>query len=61
MPLRSFVTFGLAVACTFVAIGVVDDLFDLEHSDVRHLILRVLTTSGFAVLWVLFIWPCTAC
>jgi hypothetical protein len=55
MPIRSFFTFCLAVACTFAAVGVVNDLFDLEHSDVPHLILRVLTTSGFAVLWVLVI------
>jgi sigma-B regulation protein RsbU (phosphoserine phosphatase) len=55
MPLRSFLTFCLAVAFTFAAIGVVNDLFDLERSDARHLILKVLTTSGFAVLCVLFI------
>ena len=56
MPLRSFVTFCIAVACTFAAIGVVNDLFDLEHTDVRHLIARVVTTSGFAVLATLFIY-----
>lgn len=56
MPLRSFVTFCIAVACTFAAIGVVNDLFDLEHSDVRHLIYKVVTTAGFAVLWTLFIY-----
>lgn len=56
MPLRSFVAFCLAVACTFAAIGAVNDLFDLEHSDVPHLISKVLTTSGVAVLWVLFIY-----
>lgn len=55
MPLRSFLTFCLAVACTFAAIGVVNDLFDLEHSDTPHLVLKVLTTSGFAVLWILVI------
>lgn len=55
MPLRSHLTFCLAVACTFAAIGVVNDLFDLERSDGLHLILKVLTTSGFSVLWVLFI------
>lgn len=56
MPLRSFVTFCIAVACTFAAIGVVNDLFDLEHTDVRHLITGVVTTSGFAVLATLFIY-----
>ena len=56
MPIRSFVTFCLAVAFTFAAIGVVNDLFDLEHSDIRHLVLRVLTTAGFAVLWVLVLY-----
>ncbi len=56
MPLRSFVTFCIAVACTFAAIGVVNDLFDLEHSDARHLIGKVVTTAGFAVLWILFIY-----
>jgi hypothetical protein len=55
MPLRSFLTFCLAVSCTFAAIGVVNDLFDLEHSDALHLVLKVLTTSGFAVLWILVI------
>jgi hypothetical protein len=52
MPLRSFVAFCFAVACTFAAIGVVNDLFELEHSDVRHMILKVLATAGFAVLWL---------
>lgn len=56
MPLRSFVTFCIAVACTFAAIGVVNDLFDLEHTDLRHLIARVVTTSGFTVLATLFIY-----
>jgi hypothetical protein len=56
MPLRSFVVFCLAVACTFAAVGIVNDLFDLEHSDVPHLILKVLTTSGFAVLWILVLY-----
>jgi len=56
MPLRSFVVFCLAVACTFAAVGTVNDLFDLEHSDARHLILKVLTTSGFAVLWILVLY-----
>jgi hypothetical protein len=55
MPLRSFLTFCLAVACTFAAIGVVNDLFELQRSDLKHLVLKILTTSGFAVLWVLFI------
>lgn len=31
MPLRSFLTFCLTVACTLAAIGVVNDLFDLEQ------------------------------
>jgi hypothetical protein len=56
MPLGSFVTFCLAVAFTFAAIGAVNDLFDLEHSDARHLIIKVLTTSSLAVLLVLFIY-----
>lgn len=55
MPLRSFLAFCFAVACTFAAIGVVNDMFDLERSDAKHLILKVLTAAGFAVLWVLFI------
>ena len=55
MPLRSFLVFCLAVACTFAAIGVVNDLFELERSDIRHLISKALTISGFAVLCVLFI------
>ena len=55
MPLRSFFVFCLAVAFTFAAIGIVSDLFDLEHSDGRHLIAKALTISSFAVLWVLFI------
>jgi hypothetical protein len=53
MALRSFLTFCLALASTFVAIGVLNDLFDLEPSDAPHLDLKVLTTSGFAVLWKL--------
>jgi hypothetical protein len=56
MPLGSFVTFCLAVGCTFAAIGAVNDLFDLEHSDTRHLISKVLTTSSVAVLLVLFVY-----
>ncbi len=55
MPLRSFLVFCLAVACTFAAIGIVNDLFDLEHSDGKRLLAKALTTSSFAVLWVLFI------
>jgi serine phosphatase RsbU (regulator of sigma subunit) len=54
MPLRSFLTFCLAVACTFAAIGVVNDLFDLERSDTKHLFSKIVTISGFAVLCVLF-------
>lgn len=56
MPRRSFLTFCLAVACTFAAIGVVNDLFDLERSDVPHLILKILTSSGFAVLSILILY-----
>jgi len=52
MPLRSYLIFCLAVAFTFAAIGVVNDLFDLERSDTRHLVVKVLTTAGFSVLWV---------
>jgi hypothetical protein len=52
MPLRSFLVFCLAVGCTFAAIRVVNDLFDLEHSDSKHLLAKVLTTFSFAVLWV---------
>jgi hypothetical protein len=55
MPLRSFLVFCLAVGCTFAAIRVVNDLFDLEHSDSKHLLAKVLTTFSFAVLWVLFV------
>src|SRR4051794_12099127 len=55
MPTRSFLVFCLAVACTFAAIGVVNDLFDLEHSDGKHLLAKVVTTSSFAVLWIVFI------
>jgi sigma-B regulation protein RsbU (phosphoserine phosphatase) len=52
MPLRSYLLFCAAVAFTFATVGVVNDLFDLAHSDRLHLILRILTTSGFSVLWV---------
>ena len=55
VPLRSYVTFCLGVACTFATVGVVDDLFDLEHTDTRHLILTVLTVSCFSVLWVVVV------
>lgn len=55
IPLRSYMTFCLGVAFTFATVGVVDNLFDLEHTDVRHLILTVLTTSCFSVLWVLVV------
>jgi hypothetical protein len=55
MPHRSFLPFFRAVACTFAAIGVVNELFDLEHSDAGHLVLKALTTSGIAVLWILVI------
>ena len=51
MPLRSYFLFCLAVAFTFAAVGVVNDMFDLTHSDLPHLILKVLTASLFAVLW----------
>lgn len=54
MPLRSFLVFCLAVAFTFAAIGVVTDLFDLEHSDSKRLFAKALTISSFAVLGVLF-------
>lgn len=53
MPWRSYFLFCLAVAFTFATIGVVNDLFDLTHSDVLHLVLKVVTTSGFSVLWVI--------
>ena len=56
MPPRSFAVFCLAVACTFAAVGVVNDLFDLEHSDVAHLLTKILSTSSFAVLWVLLVY-----
>lgn len=52
MPMRSYFLFCLAVGFTFAAVGVVNDLFDLTHSDPLHLILKIVTTSGFAVLWV---------
>lgn len=53
MPFRSYFLFCLAVAFTFAAIGVVNDLFSLTHSDGLHLILTIITTSGFSVLWVI--------
>jgi hypothetical protein len=55
MPRRSYIAFCLGVACTFASIGVVTDLFDFEHSDTLHLVLKVLTTAGFAVLWTVVI------
>jgi hypothetical protein len=55
MPRRSYVALCLGVACTFASIGVVTDLFDFEHSDTLYLILKVLTTAGFAVLWTVVI------
>lgn len=55
IPLRSYVTFCLGVACTFAAVGVVGDLFNLEHTDTHHLVLTVLTTSCFSVLWVVVV------
>ncbi len=55
MPLRSYFLFCLAVACTFATVGVVNDIFDLAHSDPLHLVLKILTTSGFSVLWIIAI------
>ena len=56
MPARSFATFCLAVAFTFAAIGVVNDLFDLEHSDTAKLASKIVSTSSFAVVWVLLVY-----
>jgi UDP-N-acetylmuramyl pentapeptide phosphotransferase/UDP-N-acetylglucosamine-1-phosphate transferase len=55
MPLRPFLTFCLSVAFTFASIGAVNDLFDVEHSDGRRLIAKVLTSAVFAVLWILIL------
>ncbi|HMG84412.1 MAG TPA: PP2C family protein-serine/threonine phosphatase [Terracidiphilus sp.] len=55
MPLRSFLTFCLSVAFTFASIGAVNDLFDVEHSDARRLIAKVLTSAVFAVLWIVIL------
>ena len=55
MPLRSYLVFCLAVGFTFAAVGVVNDLFDLAHSDIPHLLLKIFTTSAFSVLWVMAI------
>src|SRR4051794_36610799 len=50
MPARSFAIFCLAVAFTFAAIGVVNDLFDLEHSDTAKLVGKIVSASSFAVV-----------
>jgi hypothetical protein len=55
MPLRSYLVFCLAVACTFAAVAVVNDLFDLERSNSFRLVVKILTTSGLSVLCVLFV------
>ena len=55
MPIRSFLTFCLSVAFTFAAVGAVNDLFDLEHSDVRRLVVKVLTSAVFAVVWIMIL------
>ena len=55
MPIRSFLTFCLSVAFTFAAVGAVNDLFDLEHSDARRLIVKVLTSAVFAVVWIMIL------
>jgi hypothetical protein len=55
MPLRSYTVFCLAVACTFTAVGIVNDLFDLERSNGFQLIVKILTTAGFSVFFVVFI------
>src|ERR1700744_4982201 len=52
MPLRSYLLFCAAVAFTFATVGVVNDLFDLAHTDLLHLILKIVTTAGFSVFWV---------
>jgi hypothetical protein len=56
MPARSFAVFCLAVAFTFAAVGVVNDLFNLEQSDAAHLVYKILSISSFAVLWVLLVY-----
>jgi hypothetical protein len=55
MPIRSFLTFCLSVAFTFASIGAVNDLFDVEHSDARRFVAKVLTSAVFAVLWILIL------
>jgi len=55
MPFLSYIAFCLAVACTFAAVGVVNDLFDLERSNGIHLIVKILVTAGFSVVCVIFI------
>ena len=55
MPIRSFLTFCLSVAFTFGAVGAVNDLFDLEHSDARRLVVKVLTSAVFAVVWIMIL------
>jgi hypothetical protein len=54
MPLRSYTVFCLAVACTFTAVAVVNDLFELEHSNGFRLIVKILTTGGLSLLCVLY-------
>ncbi len=60
MPWRSYFLFCVAVAFTFATVGVVNDLFDLSRSDGLHLMLKIVTTSGFSVLWVIAIHRRTA-
>jgi hypothetical protein len=55
MPLRSFLTFCLAVGFTFASVGAVNDLFDVEHSDAHRLAAKILTSAVFAVLWILIL------
>jgi hypothetical protein len=56
MPARSFAIFCLAVAFTFAAIGVVNDLFDLEHSNTATLVGKIVSASSFAVVCVLLVY-----
>jgi hypothetical protein len=60
MPWRSYFLFCVAVAFTFATVGVVNDLFDLSRTDGLHLMLKIVTTSGFSVLWVIAIHRRTA-
>ena len=51
MPVRSFVIFLAAVGCLFSAVGVVNDLFNLQVSSGPRLAVQIFSSAIFSMGW----------